>query len=123
MSSSFLFLWSWAWEIYSRNVSRFSDQDLESLFSLIVSLRYLFLEKRSWFSDQDLKSLFSLIVSLKYLFIYRSNLSLSLFISSLGKIGIFHFGWGLAAVNLANHERFPGLKRLKWSVLVRKARG
>ena len=54
-------------------------------------------------------------------FYFRFELEL-IFIFSLGKIGIFPSGWGLPAVNLANHERFPGLKRLKWSVLFRKAR-
>ena len=50
---------------------------------------------------------------LEFRSIYCSNLiSLSLFISSLGRIGIFNSGTGLAAVSLANHERIPRLVTL-----------
>ena len=40
-------------------------------------------------------------------FCYCSGLTYSVW------MGIFHSGWGCAAVNLAKHERFPGLKWLK----------
>ena len=41
-TSSFLFLWSWAWDICSQNASWFPDQGLGSLFSLVVSMKCLF---------------------------------------------------------------------------------